>query len=172
MGVPATSSPQFNAFEQNAQPLVNNAGYGASSSTNQFMANQDYGFNQFSNIQNVPQSQPNVSPTQPGMNQQITDNNRFPSQFSVFQQPMVQDMALQYGQKLADQGKEIVHTHFEKYIPVTKLKYYFAVDNKYVLNKLRLIFFPYTQRVCNDADLCCSLIILFNGFCIDFRIGP
>lgn len=145
MGAPATSAPQFNAFEQNAPPIVSNTGYGPPNLTNQYMANQAYGFNQFSNIPNVPQLQPNVSPNLPDQ-QGPQGNNSFPTQFSVFQQPMVQDMALQYGQKLADQGKEIVHTHFEKYIPVTKLKYYFAVDNKYVLNKLRLIFFPYTQR--------------------------
>lgn len=63
--------------------------------------------------------------------------------FGMFNQPIVQDMALQYGQKLADQGKELVNKEFEKYIPVSKLKYYFAVDNKYVVNKLKLIFFPF-----------------------------
>lgn len=70
----------------------------------------------------------------------------FPQQFAMFQQPMVQDMAMQYGQKLADQGKEMMNKEFEKYIPVTKLKYYFAVDNKYVLNKLRLLFFPFAHK--------------------------
>lgn len=62
---------------------------------------------------------------------------------------MVQDMAMQYGQKLADQGKDLVNKEFEKYIPVTRLKYYFSVDNKYVINKLRLLFFPFTHRVSN-----------------------
>lgn len=70
-----------------------------------------------------------------------------PAQFAMFQQPIVQDMALQYGQKLADQGKELVNEKFEKYVPVTRLKYYFAVDNKYVINKLRLLFFPFTHSV-------------------------
>jgi hypothetical protein len=70
----------------------------------------------------------------------------FPQQFAMFQQPLVQDMAMQYGQKLADQGKELVNKEFEKYVPVTKLKYYFAVDNSYVINKLRLLFFPFTHR--------------------------
>lgn len=139
MGAPAPSAPQFNPPEQNTL----SAGYGA---PNQYMVNNSYGFTQYSNIPNVPQSQQNVPPNQPTLNQQSPGNAGFPAQFSVFQQPVVQDMALQYGQKLADQGKEIVHTHFEKYIPVTKLKYYFAVDNKYVLNKLRLIFFPFSQR--------------------------
>jgi len=66
-------------------------------------------------------------------------------QFAMFQQPIVQDMAMQYGQKLADQGKQLVESQFEKYVPVTRLKYYFAVDNKYVVNKLRLLFFPFTH---------------------------
>lgn len=143
MGAPVTSVPQFNAFEQNVPSLVSNDGYGQPNSTNQYIANQAYGFKQFSNISNVSQPQQHISSNQPSMNQQAHPNN---NQFSVFQQPMVQDIALQYGQKLADQGKEIVHTQFEKYIPITKLKYYFAVDNKYVLHKLRLIFFPFTKK--------------------------
>lgn len=80
--------------------------------------------------------QPNPQNPQAGFNQQ----------FAMFQQPMVQDMAMQYGQKLADQGKELVNKEFEKYVPVTKLKYYFAVDNRYVMNKLRLLFFPFAHR--------------------------
>lgn len=143
MGAPATSTPQFNAFEQHESSLVCKDGYGLPNSSNQYIPNQVYGIKQFSNVSNVAQPHQNISLNQPSMNQQSNANN---VQFSVFQQPMVQDMALQYGQKLADQGKEIVNTHFEKYIPVTKLKYYFAVDNKYVLHKLRLIFFPFTQK--------------------------
>uniref|UniRef100_A0A336MTE9 Protein YIF1 n=1 Tax=Culicoides sonorensis TaxID=179676 RepID=A0A336MTE9_CULSO len=94
---------------------------------------------QFSQQQNsfgIPQqgrqqSPPGGAPTQ------------VPPGFGMFNQPIVQDMAFQYGQKLADQGKELVNKEFEKYIPVSKLKYYFAVDNKYVVNKLKLIFFPF-----------------------------
>lgn len=72
--------------------------------------------------------------------------NQFP-QFGMFQQPIVQDMAMQYGQRLADQGKQLVENQFEKWVPVAKLKYYFAVDNNYVIHKLRLLFFPFTHRV-------------------------
>eukprot|EP00099_Drosophila_melanogaster_P023667 NP_651498.1 uncharacterized protein Dmel_CG5484, isoform C [Drosophila melanogaster] len=67
-------------------------------------------------------------------------------QFAMFQQPIVQDMAMQYGQKLADQGKQIMENQFEKWVPVAKLKYYFAVDNAYVGRKLRLLFFPYMHK--------------------------
>lgn len=80
--------------------------------------------------------------TTPNLNQM----GSFTQQFSMLQQPMVQDMALQYGQKLADQGKDLVNKEFEKYVSITKLKYYFAVDNRYVMSKLRLLFFPFAHR--------------------------
>lgn len=93
----------------------------------------------------IPPQQQHQQPQQQfGMpQQQPTD---FAGQFAMFQQPMVQDMAMQYGQKLADQGKEYVNKEFEKYVPVSKLKYYFAVDNRYVMNKLRLLFFPFAHK--------------------------
>lgn len=142
MGVSPIPVPQFNALEQHMTSLATDK-YGLSNSTNQYISNQAYGLKSFSTLPNVSQPQQNISLNQPSMTQQGPASD---TQFSVFQQPMVQDMALQYGQKLAVQGKEIVHNHFEKYIPIIKLKYYFAVDNKYVLNKLRLIFFPFTQK--------------------------
>lgn len=85
------------------------------------------------------------NPTNPIANNAPPDT--FAAQFSVLQQPMVQDMALQYGQKLADHGKQLVETQFEKYVPVTRLKYYFAVDNNYVVRKLVLLLFPFTHKV-------------------------
>lgn len=96
-----------------------------------------------------PNMQPGLAP-QPGFNIGggiPAQPGQVPAQFAMFQQPIVQDMALQYGQKLADHGKELVNEKFEKYVPVTRLKYYFAVDNKYVINKLRLLFFPFTHSV-------------------------
>jgi hypothetical protein len=35
----------------------------------------------------------------------------------------------------------------EKIVPVSSLKYYFAVDTKYVVSKLMLLFFPFTHKV-------------------------
>ncbi|XP_037713368.1 protein YIF1B-A isoform X2 [Drosophila subpulchrella] len=80
--------------------------------------------------------QPGAGPLPPG---------QYP-QFAMFQQPIVQDMAMQYGQRLADQGKQIMENQFERWVPVAKLKYYFAVDNAYVGRKLRLLFFPYIHK--------------------------
>ena len=83
-------------------------------------------------------------PGAPGM--PAGNMGQFP-QFGMFQQPIVQDMAMQYGQRLADQGKQMVENQFEKCVPVAKLKYYFSVDNNYVIHKMRLLFFPFTHRV-------------------------
>lgn len=153
MGIPAPMT-QFNTFDHTAaSSMVNNMGYGAPNlAVNQFDAYGTAYGNQYGHYPNLPQQQPpakmnipqppNASVQQPGV---VQGGSGYPGQFAMFQQPIVQDMALQYGQKLADQGKELVHSQFEKYIPVSKLKYYFAVDNKYVVNKLRLIFFPFTQ---------------------------
>ncbi|XP_034942549.1 protein YIF1B [Chelonus insularis] len=56
--------------------------------------------------------------------------------------PMVTNMAMKYGDTLVGSGKQ----HLEKYVPVTALKYYFAVDTDYVFIKLALLFFPFTHR--------------------------
>ena len=63
------------------------------------------------------------------------------------QDPLVANMAMQYGQNLVGQGREYVDSKLEKYMSVSKLKYYFAVDTSYVLRKIRLLFFPYTHSV-------------------------
>ncbi|KAJ8714289.1 hypothetical protein PYW08_007909 [Mythimna loreyi] len=65
---------------------------------------------------------------------------------SMLHQPIVQDMALQYGNQLAAQGREVVQREINKYVPVSRLRYYFAVDTRYVLRKLLLIMFPYTHK--------------------------
>ncbi|KAK1330251.1 hypothetical protein QTO34_010438 [Cnephaeus nilssonii] len=58
----------------------------------------------------------------------------------------VSNMAMAYGSSLAAQGKELVDKNIDRFIPVTKLKYYFAVDTLYVGKKLGLLFFPYLHQ--------------------------
>lgn len=58
---------------------------------------------------------------------------------------MVQDIAIQYGQQIANTGRSMVEQEIKKIVPVTKLKYYFAVDTRYVVSKLRLLVFPFTH---------------------------
>ncbi|XP_054714378.1 protein YIF1B-B-like [Uloborus diversus] len=68
----------------------------------------------------------------------------FPGQ-QLLTDPMA-SMAMQYGQNLADQGKIMVEQKLEKYVPISKMKYYFAVDTGYVTKKLGLLFFPFTHK--------------------------
>lgn len=60
---------------------------------------------------------------------------------------MVANMAVQYGQTLANQGREYVDQKLEKYVSMSQIKYYFAVDTQYVMKKIQLLFFPYTHSV-------------------------
>nr|XP_046151415.1 protein YIF1A-like isoform X7 [Oncorhynchus gorbuscha] len=64
---------------------------------------------------------------------------------NLFADPMA-SAAMMYGSSLANQGKEIVNKEISRYVSVNKLKYFFAVDSKYVMKKLLLLVFPYTHQ--------------------------
>nr|CAD7416398.1 unnamed protein product [Timema poppensis] len=66
-----------------------------------------------------------------------------PGQFLA--EPLVANVAMQYGQALMGSGRQLVDKELEKYVPVSRLKYYFAVDTQYVAKKLALLFFPFTH---------------------------
>jgi hypothetical protein len=61
--------------------------------------------------------------------------------------PLVTDMARQYGDALVGQGRTLVDQKIARWVSVSKLKYYFAVDTAYVLKKMGLLFFPFTHKV-------------------------
>ncbi|KAM6952313.1 protein YIF1A [Lycodopsis pacificus] len=64
---------------------------------------------------------------------------------NMFTDPMA-NAALMYGSSLANQGKDIVNKEISRYMSVNKLKYFFAVDTRYVLKKLMILMFPYTHQ--------------------------
>ncbi|CAG5990043.1 unnamed protein product [Menidia menidia] len=64
---------------------------------------------------------------------------------NMFTDPMA-NAAMMYGSSLANQGKDIVHKEIGRFMSVNKLKYFFAVDTKYVLKKLMILMFPYTHQ--------------------------
>ncbi|XP_002733361.1 protein YIF1B-like [Saccoglossus kowalevskii] len=55
------------------------------------------------------------------------------------------NMAMQYGASLAGQTGEMLEKNVDRFISVSKLKYYFAVDTAYVGKKLALLSFPFTH---------------------------
>ncbi|XP_076845920.1 protein YIF1B isoform X1 [Brachyhypopomus gauderio] len=56
------------------------------------------------------------------------------------------NLAMAYGSSLASQGKEIMDKNLDRFIPISKLKYYFAVDTLYVGKKIGLLVFPYMHE--------------------------
>ncbi|XP_034025287.1 protein YIF1B-like isoform X2 [Thalassophryne amazonica] len=64
---------------------------------------------------------------------------------SLLSDPM-SNLAMAYGSSLASQGKEMVDKNLDRFIPFSKLKYYFAVDTVYVGKKLGLLVFPYLHE--------------------------
>ncbi|XP_048474328.1 protein YIF1B isoform X2 [Rhincodon typus] len=68
------------------------------------------------------------------------------SRQGILSDPMVSNLAMAYGSSLASQGKSIVGQNIDRFIPVSKLKYYFAVDTIYVGKKLGLLIFPYMHQ--------------------------
>uniref|UniRef100_A0A8D0L626 Protein YIF1 n=1 Tax=Sphenodon punctatus TaxID=8508 RepID=A0A8D0L626_SPHPU len=64
---------------------------------------------------------------------------------NIFADP-VANVAMTYGSTIASQGKDIVHKEIHRFISMNKLKYFFAVDTKYVMKKLALLVFPYMHQ--------------------------
>lgn len=85
---------------------------------------------------------------------------------------MVANVAMQYGQSLASQGREYVDKKLEKYVSMSQIKYYFAVDTHYVMKKLQLLFFPYTHTVGGGSLVTTSPSSLILCFLVgSFNIG-
>ncbi|KAM9443281.1 protein YIF1B-like isoform 1-T1 [Salvelinus alpinus] len=68
----------------------------------------------------------------------------YPGQ-TLLSDPM-SNMAMAYGSSLASQGKDLVDKNLDRFLPISKLKYYFAVDTVYVGKKLGLLVFPYMHQ--------------------------
>ncbi|KAM6395751.1 protein YIF1B [Rhynochetos jubatus] len=65
---------------------------------------------------------------------------------AAFLSEPVSSLAVAYGSTLASQGRDIVDRNLDRFIPVGKLKYYFAVDTVYVGKKLGLLVFPFMHQ--------------------------
>lgn len=110
----------------------------------------DYGFNMPEQGPSSPSPPPYGFSQQPPMPSAYSPapqgNDAFGTgQFTtqLLAQPIVANMAMEYGNAVANAGKQ----QLEKYVPITALRYYFAVDIDYVMMKLMLLFFPFTHKV-------------------------
>ncbi|XP_073995648.1 yip1d-interacting factor 1 isoform X2 [Rhodnius prolixus] len=85
-------------------------------------------------------------------NEQINQNQSFMQHAFGKDQPfpghpLMTDMAFVYGSKIVDTGKEIVDKELNKYVSLSRIKRYFAVDTNYTIKKLRLILFPFNNVI-------------------------
>lgn len=87
----------------------------------------------------------------------------------ILTDPLVANVAMQYGSAIVGTGRQIVDREFEKYVPVSRLKYYFAVDTSYVMRKLRLLFFPFTHSVSKNQSLLCRTLCVFSVSTIYYK---
>jgi len=53
---------------------------------------------------------------------------------------------MQLGQSAVQAGQEYVQKNLGGWIPITAVKHYFNVSNSYVINKLRLLLFPWRHK--------------------------
>ncbi|KAK0182648.1 hypothetical protein PV327_000763 [Microctonus hyperodae] len=141
-GLTAPTSPQ-NPYMYNQQVPMNNGmqpDYGFNVSEQQPLS---YGFNP-SAMPAPMQPMAGGPPMNPYAPEPPRENFANPQQFAtqLLTEPIVANVAMKYGDALVGTGKQ----HLEKYVPVTALKYYFAVDTDYVLLKLALLFFPFTHK--------------------------
>uniref|UniRef100_A0A670IXM4 Protein YIF1 n=1 Tax=Podarcis muralis TaxID=64176 RepID=A0A670IXM4_PODMU len=90
--------------------------------------------------------QPGPSAPSPALRPDPTRLFEDTSAGAAFLAQPVSSFAAAYGSSLASQGKEIVGRNIDRFVPVTKLKYYFAVDTVYVGRKLGLLLFPFLHQ--------------------------
>ncbi|KAI8886511.1 YIF1-domain-containing protein [Backusella circina FSU 941] len=92
-----------------------------------------------------PQNQP-----QQQQHQQQQQNNLY-SQFG-FNDPAAQ-MGMQFAGTAMAQGSAYVEKNINRWIDIPALRHYFNVSNTYVMNKLKLLLFPWTHKSWNRLVL-------------------
>lgn len=146
---------QNNSFAPNYSNQQSNQYYDPYSNATQYGQQQQ---------QAPQQQQQQQQPAAPGPaifnpNMPNPQPNAFSNQLAVLQQPIVQEMAMQYGKQLFD-------ANVGKYGDIiTRLKYYFAVDNNYVVKKLILLLFPFHHRVSLlSLSIISEMLSVFHNF--------
>ncbi|PNS14007.1 hypothetical protein CAC42_6520 [Sphaceloma murrayae] len=66
--------------------------------------------------------------------------------FGGFMNDPTAQMGFQVGKSAVMAGQEYMEQNFNRYIPVSALKHYFNVSNRYVLSKLLIVLLPWRHR--------------------------
>lgn len=127
---PGLESTRVNPQAPHVYNPMNDAQYGQNYVDNSFHAQNVY-----------PYAQPGMMPPTNPNNYSYpapSETSGFP-QANLLTDPVVASAAMQFGQAFVASGRQ----ELEKYVGVSRLKYYFAVDTAYVSKKLSIILFPY-----------------------------
>jgi hypothetical protein len=89
------------------------------------------------------QPQQQIPPQQQQQQQQQPMMSPFAPSPEMFQNQQFQQMGMQMGQQFIGNHAEQIKAKASEYIPTTRLRYLFAVDNSYVLNKIKIILLPW-----------------------------
>ncbi|VDN30250.1 unnamed protein product [Dibothriocephalus latus] len=103
--------------------------------SNAFPQTPNYAFNYAPEVY----SGVNANPSMPNQPFNAPDSQPFAGQ-------LVKNVALHYGSEAIDQSRQLMQQKVERFISISKLKYYFAVDNGYVAKKLSVLMFPFFHR--------------------------
>jgi len=138
----------FESYDQSYDP---NQGYNPQQQQQQQQQQQAYGqedYQQFTPQQPADyqqfQPQQQVPPQQQQQQQQQAPNMMGGEYQQQFQQMnAMAPMAMNMGQQFLGAQTEMLKQKADQYIPTTKLRYLFAVDNSYVFQKLKIITLPW-----------------------------
>ncbi|KAJ3197215.1 hypothetical protein HK101_005245 [Irineochytrium annulatum] len=81
-----------------------------------------------------------------GQQQQQQQQPSFANQFANFQNNAASQLGMQFGAQALQQGEQIVKQNINRYVNVSNLKRYFNVSNSYVLNKIKVLLFPFRHQ--------------------------
>ncbi|ORY07882.1 hypothetical protein K493DRAFT_201596 [Basidiobolus meristosporus CBS 931.73] len=90
-----------------------------------------------------PQFQQPHSPHQQAY-QQAPPGQNYGFEFNDFQG--AQAIGMQFGRSAVMAGQDYVNKNLDRYVNVTNLKFYFNISNMYVVNKIRLLLFPFRHQ--------------------------
>ncbi|CAG5091460.1 Oidioi.mRNA.OKI2018_I69.PAR.g13058.t1.cds [Oikopleura dioica] len=110
---------------------------------------QGYSQNQYQQQPQQQQQQVQQTPT--------TQASFAPNPMNFIPNQQIGEMGLQMGQQFLNQHTDQLKAKAQQYIPTTRLRYLFAVDNAYVASKLKSILLPFFKsewhtKFQNDAN--------------------
>ena len=158
------SSSQFTQYTPNTSSAVYNDPYQHQDYQAQAIQSH-YSQNTQMNTGSMTQSSQNyhANPTQTShrsvkLNQSQVQQSFGQDYFNEFQNSATGQLGMQLGTQAFNSAQEKISSNVSRYFDIAQWRYYFDVSNSYVLNKIKLLLFPFihktwTRTVKNEGDL-------------------